>query len=139
MTSNIPFMTKSVIGITAVLVANHYWSWFTVSSIEVAVLVGVLMQACLCFFIWLEGFTAKKWQAKGKATVHKIGRGVTSYLSLVGGKFITMGIIGAIFGSSVLMEGYFNGVVVFFGLIFLILGLEKVVERFFYQTPVSNN
>ncbi|MEZ9232242.1 hypothetical protein AB4259_14290 [Vibrio amylolyticus] len=133
MKSNVPFMTKSVIGITSVFAANHYWSWFTVDSVEVAVLVGVLVQACLSFFIWLEGFAAGKWQQRGSAKIHKIGRGITSYISLVGGKFVTMAIIGALFGGSVAMDGYFNGVVVFFGLIFLILGLEKAVEKVFFK------
>ncbi len=136
MKSNIPFLAKSVIGITAVVIANHYWSWFTVASIEIAVLVGVIMQACLSFFLWLEGFTAGKWQAKGAEKIHKIGRGITSYISLVGGKFVTMGIISALFGASVVMEGYFNGVVVFFGLIFLILGMEKAVEKTLYKSEI---
>lgn len=137
MKSNIPFLTKSVIGVTAVITANQFWSWFSVNSVETAILVGVIMQACLSFFIWLEGYTASKWQEKGSQTIHKIGRGITSYISLVGGKFVTMGIIGAAFGGSVAMQGYFGGVVVFFGLIFLILGMEKVVENTFYKPEMT--
>ncbi|WP_295898701.1 hypothetical protein [uncultured Vibrio sp.] len=137
MKSNVPFLAKSVIGITAVFTANHYWSWFSVDSAESAVLMGVIVQVCLSFFIWLEGFTAAKWQEKGSAKIHKVGRGITSYISLVGGKFVTMGIIGALFGGSVAMEGYFNGVVVFFGLIFLILGMEKAVEKTFFKPEVA--
>ncbi|ORT52744.1 hypothetical protein ST37_00065 [Vibrio sp. qd031] len=137
MTSTIPFLTKSIIGITAVVIANQYWSWFTVDSLNTAILVGVIMQVCLSFFIWLEGYAANKWQQKGSTKLHKIGRGVTSYISLVGGKFVTMGIIGALFGSSVVMTGYFSGIVVFFGLIFLILGLEKAVEKSFYTSELE--
>ncbi|MCK6264464.1 hypothetical protein KP803_14375 [Vibrio sp. ZSDE26] len=137
MKSNIPFIAKSVIGITAVFTANHFWSWFSVDSVQVVILVGILMQACLSFFIWLEGYTASKWQERGSSKIHKIGRGITSYISLVGGKFVTMGIIAALFGGSVVMEGYVNGVVVFFGLIFLILGMEKAVEKAFYKTELA--
>lgn len=128
MKSNLNALEKSSVGVVSVAIANYSWGWVEISGAMNIVMIGLLMQVCLSFFMWLEGFTASKWQARGDAKKYKIGRGITSYISLVGGKFVTMGIISMLFGSSVVLSGYFGGVVAFFGIIFLIMGLEKLVE-----------
>lgn len=134
MKSNVPFIAKLFIGVTSVVIADQQWSWFHVDNYTNMILVGVLMQVCLSFFIWLEGFSANLWQRKGNTKLHKVGRAITSYISLVGGKFVTMGIISLAFGESVMIGGYFGGLVTFFALIFVILGLEKAVEHTFYSS-----
>ncbi|NOH95225.1 hypothetical protein [Vibrio sp. 99-70-13A1] len=140
MKSNLNAIEKASVGIVSVAIANSYWSWVEINGAMNVVFVGLLLQVCLSFFIWLEGFTADKWKAKGEAKKYKIGRGITSYISLVGGKFVTMGITSALFGGSVVLSGYFGGLVAFFGIIFLIMGLEKIMEQVttgFKQKPVS--
>ncbi len=114
---------KSLIGILSVAIASQ-WAWVHIhSALEIA-LVGVLMQLCLSFFIGLEAWSASKWKQQGDAKKYKVGRGITSYLSLVGGKFVTMGIIAVLF-ESVAFTGWLGGVIAFFGIIFLIMGMEK--------------
>ncbi len=127
MKSNLKILEKVTLGVIATAIASDMWSWLVI-PVEDIFVVGALISLMLSFFVWLEGFLAAKWQAKGDAKKYKIGRGITSYISLVGGKFAAMGAIATLF-PEVQMLGYFNGVVVFFGLIFLIMGFEAAWEK----------
>ncbi|GEM79338.1 hypothetical protein [Vibrio superstes] len=120
---NVNAIEKSLIGIISVAIASQ-WAWVHIPSVKEIIFVGLLMQLCLSFFIGLEAWSANKWKQKGDAKKYKIGRGITSYISLVGGKFVTMGIIAVLF-KSVAFTGWVGGVVAFFGIIFLIMGMEK--------------
>ncbi|MEZ9628184.1 hypothetical protein AB4304_01590 [Vibrio breoganii] len=133
MKSNLKILEKVTLGVIATGIASDLWSWLVI-PVEDIFVVGALISLMLSFFVWLEGFLAVKWQAKGEAKKYKIGRGITSYISLVGGKFATMGAIGYLF-PKVQMLGYFNGVVVFFGLIFLIMGFEAAWDKLSTSTP----
>ena len=69
--------------------------------------------------------------AKKSGVTPKILRGVTTYIILVGSKFVILGIINVIFGEKVLFTGPWNGVVAFIVIVAAILAAEFVVSRIY--------
>ncbi|NOH30349.1 hypothetical protein [Vibrio mediterranei] len=118
---------SSIITTVVMLVLNASWDWVFIASLEVAVYASVVLTGMLKGAISLEKVMASYF-LKHK-TLPKLKRGVSSYIILVGSKFLAMGIIAMLFGQHVAFTGAFGGVVAFFAIIFAVLGLEGVVAK----------
>ena len=117
---------------------DEYWAWMEIRSFSISVLVAVLLLFGLMFFISVEKKTAAYFMAKPGAGP-KIMRGVTSYLLLVGGKFVIMGVIALIFGDRVTFSGPFHGAVSFIGLVAAVLVADGIAKKIYTKlgTPVE--
>ncbi|AYV22169.1 hypothetical protein [Vibrio mediterranei] len=118
---------SSIITTAVMLVLNASWDWVFIASLEVAVYASVVLTGMLKGAISLEKVMASYF-LKHK-TLPKLKRGISSYIILVGSKFLAMGIIAMLFGQHVAFTGAFGGVVAFFAIIFAVLGLEGVVAK----------
>lgn len=118
---------SSIITTVVMLVLNASWGWVFVASLEVAVYASVVLTGMLKGAISLEKVMASYF-LKHK-TLPKLKRGISSYIILVGSKFLAMGVIAMLFGQHVAFTGAFSGVVAFFAIIFAVLGLEGVVAK----------
>ncbi|PTC06202.1 hypothetical protein VME0621_02999 [Vibrio mediterranei] len=118
---------SSIITTVVMLVLNASWDWVFIASLEVAVYASVVLTGMLKGAISLEKVMASYF-LKHK-TLPKLKRGISSYIILVGSKFLAMGIIAMLFGQHVAFTGAFGGVVAFFAIIFAVLGLEGVVVK----------
>ncbi|MCG9623357.1 MULTISPECIES: hypothetical protein [Vibrio] len=118
---------SSIITTVVMLVLNASWDWVFIASLEVAVYASVVLTGMLKGAISLEKVMASYF-LKHK-TLPKLKRGISSYIILVGSKFLAMGIIAMLFGQHVAFTGAFGGVVAFFAIIFAVLGLEGVVAK----------
>ena len=118
---------SSIITTVVMLVLNASWDWVFIASLEVAVYASVVLTGMIKGAISLEKVMASYF-LKHK-TLPKLKRGISSYIILVGSKFLAMGIIAMLFGQHVAFTGAFGGVVAFFAIIFAVLGLEGVVAK----------
>jgi hypothetical protein len=118
---------SSIITTVVMLVLNASWDWVFIASLEVAVYASVVLTGMLKGAISLEKVMASYF-LKHK-TLPKLKRGISSYIILVGSKFLAMGIIAMLFGQHVAFTGAFGGVVAFFAIIFAVLGLEGVLAK----------
>ncbi|MCG9786121.1 hypothetical protein L1D61_03095 [Vibrio mediterranei] len=118
---------SSVITTVVMLVLNASWDWVFIASLEVAVYASVVLTGMLKGAISLEKVMASYFL--NHKTLPKLKRGISSYIILVGSKFLAMGIIAMLFGQHVAFTGAFGGVVAFFAIIFAVLGLEGVLAK----------
>ncbi|MFC5076995.1 hypothetical protein VTH8203_02305 [Vibrio thalassae] len=118
---------SSIITTVVMLVLNASWDWVFVASLEVAVYASMVLTGMLKGAISLEKVMASYF-LKHK-TLPKLKRGISSYIILVGSKFLAMGVIAMLFGQHVAFTGAFGGIVAFFAIIFAVLGLEGVVAK----------
>lgn len=58
-------------------------------------------------------------------------RGITTYIILVGSKFVMLAAIDFVFGDSVVFSGPYNGIVAFFGVVFAIMISEAIVGKIY--------
>ncbi|MCL9776154.1 hypothetical protein [Vibrio methylphosphonaticus] len=123
---------STVITTIVMLSLNASWDWVFIASLEVAVLASIILAGMLKGAISLEKVMASHFLTH--KTLPKLKRGVSSYLILVGSKFVAMGIIASVFGQHVAFTGAFSGVVAFFAIIFAVLGIESLLNRFMAPT-----
>ena len=62
----------------------------------------------------------------------KIKRGLSTYVILVGSKFIMLEAVNIMFGDKVQFTGPLNGVVAFFAVIFVIIIAETIVGKIYF-------
>lgn len=118
---------SSVITTIVMLVLNASWDWVFIASLEVAVLASVILAGMLKGAVSLEKVMAAYFLTH--KTMPKLKRGVSSYIILVGSKFVAMGVIAMLFGQHVAFTGAFGGIVAFFAIIFAVLGVEGVIGK----------
>ncbi|MEO0889857.1 MAG: hypothetical protein AAFX97_06750, partial [Pseudomonadota bacterium] len=63
----------------------------------------------------------------------KIYRGISTYVILVGSKFVMLEAINILFGDKVDFSGPWNGVVAFFAVVFTILISEVIVGKIYFK------
>ncbi|MCW8347407.1 hypothetical protein MD535_15490 [Vibrio sp. ZSDZ65] len=122
---------STVITTIVMLSLNASWDWVFIASLEVAVLASIILASMLKGAISFEKVMASYFLTH--KTLPKLKRGISSYVILVGSKFVAMGIIASVFGQHVAFTGAFGGVVAFFAIIFAVLGIESLLARFHSQ------
>ena len=68
-------------------------------------------------------------------------RGISSYILLVGGKFVLMAAIALLFGDLVTFSGPFNGATSFAGVVTAILVADGIAKKIYFSlgTPITND
>ncbi|MCW8329875.1 hypothetical protein MD588_13770 [Photobacterium sp. SDRW27] len=119
----------SIITLAVMVTLNGLWDWVSISSLEVAIGASIVLSVILKVAISLEKVMADI--CLNQKTLPKVKRGVSSYIILVGSKFLAMAVIGWIFGSQVAFTGLWGGIIAFFAVIFAVLGIEGAIGKLF--------
>ncbi len=126
---------SSVITTIIMLLLNASWDWVFIASLEIAVLSSVVLASMLKGAISLEKVMASHFLTH--KTLPKLKRGVSSYVILVGSKFVAMAVIAVLFGQHIAFTGAFGGVVAFFAIIFAVLGVEGVIGKVMARREIA--
>lgn len=99
---------------------------FTISLVA-----AILLQVLLKLAIGTEHRIANYFKSK-EGLSPKIKRGLSTYVILVGSKFIMLEAVNIMFGDKVQFTGPLNGVVAFFAVIFVIIIAETIVGKIYF-------
>ena len=116
--------------LTIINFCDEYWDWVSIEAFSISMLVSILLVVGLAFFIKMEGKAADHFKSKPGAKA-KVLRGISSYILLVGGKFVLMGVIAVLFGDLVKFSGPFHGAVAFIGLVTAVLVADGIVKKIY--------
>lgn len=117
-----------LVDLTVINLFDEYWAYVSINSFSISLLAAVLMQVLLKLTIAGEHKLANYFKAK-EGTAPKVMRGITTYIILVGSKFVILEIINIVFGDKVKFTGPWNGVVAFIVLVIAILAAEFVIGK----------
>ncbi|WP_261817930.1 hypothetical protein [Vibrio gallicus] len=119
---------------------DEYWGFVNIESFTISLIAAILLQLLLKLSIGLEHKCANYFKSKpGKAP--KFYRAISTYIILVGSKFVMLEAINILFGDKVQFTGPWNGVVAFFAVVFSILIAEIIISRIYFaldDKPTSN-
>lgn len=109
---------------------DEYWSRVTIESFTISLAAAALLQVLLKLTIALEHRIADYFKAKpGKSA--KVYRGITTYLILVGSKFVMLEAIDLAFGERVHFGGRWHGLVAFVAVIIAIIVAEAIMKMIY--------
>ncbi len=110
---------------------DEYWEYVNIESFTISFAAAILLQLLLKFSIGLEHKIANYFKAK-EGLAPKIYRGLSTYVILVGSKFLMLEAINLMFGDKVSFTGPWHGVVAFFAVVFAILIAETIVSKIYF-------
>ncbi|MGI9874708.1 hypothetical protein ACKVMW_03875 [Vibrio chagasii] len=110
---------------------DEYWDFVNIESFTISLIAALLLQLLLKLSIGLEHKIAEHFKSKS-GTAPKIYRAITTYIILVGSKFVMLEAINLLFGEKVSFTGPWNGVVAFFAVVFTILIAEVIVSKIYF-------
>ncbi|WP_261815509.1 hypothetical protein [Vibrio gallicus] len=119
-----------LVDLTVLNLLEEYWHYVNISSFTVSLGAAILLQLLLKLSIGLEHRLAAYFKTK-PGTAPKIYRGVSTYIILVGSKFVMLGAIDVVFGDAVSFSGPWNGIMAFFVVVFVILIAETIVGKIY--------
>ncbi|WP_295890725.1 hypothetical protein [uncultured Vibrio sp.] len=120
-----------LVDLTVLNFFDEYWSYVNIESFTVSFAAALLLQLLLKLSISAEHKLADYFKSK-PGTTPKVYRGVSTYIILVGSKFVMLEAINILFGDKVSFTGPLNGVVAFFAVVFVILISEIVVSKIYF-------
>lgn len=120
-----------LVDLTVINLFDEYWGYVTINSFSISLLAAVLMQLLLKLTIAGEHRLANYFKKK-RGVTPKVLRGVSSYIILVGSKFVILEIFNIVFGDKVSFTGPWHGAIAFIVLIVAILAAEFVVGKVYY-------
>ena len=125
--------------LTIINFCDEYWAWVSIGSFSISMLVSILLVVGLAFFIKMESKAADYFKSKSGVKA-KVLRGISSYIILVGGKFLLMGVIAVLFGDLVKFSGPLHGAVAFIGLVTAVLVADGIVKKIYTSlgSPVND-
>lgn len=120
-----------LVDLTVLNFFDEYWEYVDIQSFTISFAAALLLQLLLKASIGLEGRLANYFKSmQGKAA--KMYRALSSYIILVGSKFVMLETINLLFGEKVEFSGPLNGVVAFFTVVFVILIAEIIVSKIYF-------
>lgn len=134
------YLNAILLYLAVINICDEYWSWVVIRSFTISMLVSVILLFGLMLFINAEKKAAAYFSKKPGAQA-KILRGITSYILLVGGKFVLMGVIALLFGEAVEFSGPFHGAISFIGVVTAILVADGIAKKIYTSlgVPVNDN
>ena len=134
------YLNATLLYLTVLNFCEEYWAWVNIKSFTISVLVSVLLLFGLMLLIKVEKKTAEYFKSKD-GMGPKVMRGISSYILLVGGKFVIMGAIALVFGDLVTFSGPFHGAIAFVGVVAAILAADGIAKRIYSSlgTPVDES
>lgn len=125
-----------LVDLTVLNFFDEYWSFVCIESFSISFAAAVLLQLLLKLSISAEHKIAEYFKSK-PGSAAKIYRGISSYIILVGSKFIMLEAINIMFADKVQFNGPLNGVVAFFTVIITILVTEMLISRIYFKLSDS--
>ncbi len=119
--------------LTVINFCDEYWAWVNIESFTISVFVSILLLVGLILLVSTEKKAATYFKTKSGVSP-KIMRGVTSYILLVGGKFVIMGIIALLFGDRVTFTGPLHGAIAFIGVVTAVLVADGISKKIYYTS-----
>ena len=110
---------------------DEYWDFVNIESFTISLIAAVLLQLLLKLSMGLEHKSAEHCTRK-PGTAPNVYRAITTYIILVGSKFVMLEAINLLFGEKVSFTGPWNGVVAFFAVVFTILIAEVIVSKVYF-------
>ncbi|TKE88687.1 hypothetical protein FCV53_22550 [Vibrio sp. F12] len=110
---------------------DEYWDFVNIESFTISLIAALLLQLLLKLSIGLEHKVAEHFKSK-PGNAPKVYRAITTYIILVGSKFVMLEAINLLFGEKVSFTGPWNGVVAFFAVVFTILIAEVIVSKIYF-------
>ncbi|MEZ9719845.1 hypothetical protein AB4354_23515 [Vibrio splendidus] len=110
---------------------DEYWDFVNIESFTISLIAALLLQLLLKLSIGLEHKVADYFKRKS-GTAPKVYRALSTYIILVGSKFVMLEAINLMFGDKVSFTGPWNGVVAFFAVVFTILIAEVIVSKIYF-------
>lgn len=120
-----------LVDLTVLNFFDEFWQFVSIESFSISFAAAILLQLLLKLSIGLEHKLANYFKSK-PGTAPKVYRGLTSYIILVGSKFIMLEAINIIFGDKVEFTGPLGGVVAFFTVVITILVAEAIVSKVYF-------
>jgi len=120
-----------LVDLTVLNFFDEYWEYVNIESFTISLAAAILLQLLLKLSIGAEHRVANYFKAK-PGTSAKVYRGLSTYVILVGSKFIMLEAINVLFGDKVSFSGPWNGVVAFFAVVFTILIAEVIVSKIYF-------
>ncbi|KIF51179.1 hypothetical protein [Vibrio owensii] len=121
-----------LVDLTVLNFYDEYWDFVTIDSFTISFAAALLLQLLLKLSIKAEHKIAEYFKSK-QGTAPKIYRGISTYVILVGSKFVMLEAINILFGDKVDFSGPWNGVVAFFAVVFTILISEVIVGKIYFK------
>ncbi|USD53028.1 hypothetical protein J4N37_19455 [Vibrio sp. SCSIO 43153] len=121
-----------LVDLTVLNFYDEYWDFVTIDSFTISFAAALLLQLLLKLSIKAEHKIAEHFKSK-PGTAPKIYRGISTYVILVGSKFVMLEAINILFGDKVDFSGPWNGVVAFFAVVFTILISEVIVGKIYFK------
>ncbi|MFA0281280.1 hypothetical protein AB4504_06115 [Vibrio sp. 10N.222.55.F12] len=106
---------------------DEYWDFVNIESFTIFLIAALLLKLS----IGLEHKIAEHFKSK-PGTAPKVYRAITTYIILVGSKFVMLEAINLLFGDKVSFTGPWGGVVAFFAVVFTILVAEVIVSKIYF-------
>lgn len=110
---------------------DEYWDFVNIESFTISLIAALLLQLLLKLSIGLEHKVADYFKQKS-GTAPKVYRALSTYIILVGSKFVMLEAINLMFGDKVSFTGPWGGVVAFFAVVFTILISEVIVSKIYF-------
>jgi hypothetical protein len=121
-----------LVDLTVLNFFDEYWEFVNIESFSISFAAAILLQLLLKLAIRVEHKVAEYFKSKsGQAA--KLYRGISSYVILVGSKFIMLEIINIMFGEKVQFSGPFHGVVAFLTVVITILVVEVIISKIYFM------
>ncbi|MEZ8820288.1 MULTISPECIES: hypothetical protein [unclassified Vibrio] len=106
---------------------DEYWDFVNIESFTISLIAALLLKLS----IGLEHKIAEHFKSK-PGTAPKVYRAITTYIILMGSKFVMLEAINLLFGDKVSFTGPWGGVVAFFAVVFTILVAEVIVSKIYF-------
>ncbi len=124
------YLNAILMYLTVINFCDEYWAWVDIRSFTVSLFVSVLLLLGLMLLVSTEKKAAAYFMAKPGARP-KVMRGLTSYILLVGGKFVIMGAIAILFGDRVTFSGPLHGAIAFVGVVTATLVADGIAKKIY--------
>ncbi|MGF1719163.1 hypothetical protein L4D20_03860 [Vibrio kyushuensis] len=125
-----------LVDLTVLNFFDEYWIYVNIESFTISFAAALLLQLLLKLSIKAEHKLADHFKSK-PGTAPKVYRAISTYVILVGSKFVMLEAINIMFGDKVSFSGPFNGVVAFFAVVFVILISEITVSKIYFALSDS--
>lgn len=126
-----------LVDLTVLNFFDEYWDYVNIESFTISFAAAILLQLLLKLSISAEHKVANYFKTK-TGTAPKVYRGLSTYVILVGSKFIMLEAINILFGDKVDFSGPWNGVIAFFAVVFTILISEVVISKIYFALSNQN-
>ena len=120
-----------LVALTVLNLFEEYWDLVAIGSFTISLATACLLQLLLVITIRLEHRVANYFKSK-PGVAPRIYRALSTWLVLLGSKFVMLGAIDLAFGERVLFSGPFHGIVAFIVVIITMILAEESMRKIYF-------